>query len=223
MSAQPPLRWCALKVRIDCPECGSALFVDGPYKHVLCPACGSKTAVADLWPHVVELALDRGAGGKHFKSSSFVWAGNNVPHVLYAANKGHPPLCSHCDEVLDEAEHVADGTLGNFFCPACGTPHPTWPAPGYLAQKKLRGGARVKQVFMAPAEDAQGRAIDDTPATVNPVLFGCLNCGANLRVTGETRRVLTCEYCQADSFLPAEVWNRLHPVRKRRAFWLRIG
>jgi predicted RNA-binding Zn-ribbon protein involved in translation (DUF1610 family) len=217
-----PLRWCALKVRIDCPECGSALFVDGPYKNVLCSACGARTSVTNLWPTLLENCLERGAGGQHFRASSFVWAGNNVPHILYAANKGHPPLCERCDRVLDEAEHIADGTDGNFFCPACGSPHATWPAPGYLSQKKLSGGVRATQVFMAPPEAAQGQP-SPASADARPVIFGCPNCGANLRITGDSPRVLTCAHCDADAYLPPEVWNRLHPVRKRRAFWLRLG
>lgn len=219
---QRSVRWCALKVRVNCPECGSALFVDGPYKKVLCPACDSRTAVTALWPILLERAIDNGAGGRHFRSSSFIWAGNDVPHILYAANKGHPPLCGRCDEVLDEAEHVAGGTDADFFCPACGAAHPTWPAPGYLSQKKLPGGVRAQQVFMAPSEEAQGRP--PAPARdAKPVNFGCPNCGANLAITGDSLRVLTCEFCEADSYLPPAIWNRLHPVRKRRAFWIRLG
>ncbi len=215
--------WLALKVRVNCPECGSALFIDGPYKKVLCDACGSRTSVSNLWPTLMENALDRGSGGRHFRAMSFVWAGNQVPHILYGANKGHPPLCSHCDEVLDEVENVADGTNGNFFCPACGAAHPTWSAPGYLSSKKLPGGKRAKQVFMAPTEDSQGNAAPAAGEPPKPILFGCLNCGANLRIAIETPRILTCEFCEADSFLPPAVWNRLHPIRKRRAFWIRLG
>lgn len=215
-------RWCALKVRVDCPECGSALFVDGPYKKALCTACGTRTAVTNLWPTLLDRTMERGSGGPHFRQLTFVWAGNLIPQIWYGANKGSPPICSTCDQVIEGAEQIADGTEGTLFCPGCGTEHATWPAPGYLSQKRLPGGKRAKQVFLAPPEEQQGTP-SPTPADVKPILFGCLNCGANLRITGDTPRVLTCEFCQTDCFLPPEIWNRLHPVRKRRAFWIRLG
>ena len=216
------VRWCALKVRVDCPECGSALFIDGPYKRVHCSACGASTSVSNLWPTLVERCVERGAGGRHFRATSFVWAGNHVPHILYASNKGHPPLCTQCDEVLHEAEQVADGTEGDFACTACGTLHPTWPAPPYLSQSTLPGGVHVRQVFMAPPEDDASES-PPAPEGAKPIRFGCPNCGASLKIDTDTPRVLTCEYCEADSYLPPEVWNRFHPVRKRRAFWMRLG
>lgn len=213
-------RWVALKVRVDCPECGSALFVDGPYKKALCTACGSRSSVTSLWSNLVDNAVDRGSGGTHFRSLSFVFAGNPIPHVLYAVNKGHPPLCTFCDAVLEQAEEVPTGSTGNVSCPSCAGANPTWPAPGFIASKKLRGGLRAEQVFVAPVEDAQH--VEHVP-DAKPVIFGCLNCGANLKITAESKRVVTCDYCDTDSFLPASVWHRLHPVRKRRAFWLRLG
>jgi DNA-directed RNA polymerase subunit RPC12/RpoP len=215
--------WCALKVRVDCPECGSALFIDGPYKNVVCTACRSRTSVTNLWPRLLENAIERGGTGQHFRALSLVWAGNQVPHILYGANKGHPPICSECGHVITAADEIADGTDGQFFCPGCGLGHPTWAAPGYLAQTKLPGGKRAKQIFMAPAESAEPPPAAPGAPEVRPVLFGCLNCGANLRITVDTPRVLTCEYCDTDCFLPPAVWHRLHPVRKRRAFWIRLG
>lgn len=135
--------------------------------------------------------------------------------IYVGLNKDHPPLCSSCDEVLGEVEtEVPDGTDGTFHCPACGASLPTWPAPGYLAQ------AKVAQVFLAPPEDSQSTA-EPAAASLKPILFECPNCGAKLTITGDSRRVSTCEYCDADMFLPAALWNQLHPVRRRRAFWLR--
>jgi predicted RNA-binding Zn-ribbon protein involved in translation (DUF1610 family) len=207
-------RWCALKVRVDCPECGTPILVDGPYKRATCEGCRSGAPIANLWKTLVERALERGARGRGFRAMSFVYAGNVIPHVLYAVNRDQVPLCSRCDEPIAAADSIATGTDGEFFCPACGAAHPTWPAPGFLKQ------AKVEQVFLAPPEDAQA-ASPEPLGDVRPIMFSCVNCGAGLRVVTETPRVLSCAYCEVDNFLPAEVWNRLHRVRKRRAFWLR--
>jgi predicted RNA-binding Zn-ribbon protein involved in translation (DUF1610 family) len=209
-------RWCALKVRVDCPECGTPILIDGPYRRALCEGCRAHVSVANLWRGLVERALEDGSGGRHFRGKSFIWAGNVVPQIIYAANRDHPPLCSACDEPIPAADDVPDGTDGQFYCPACGAAHPTWPAPGYLTS------ARVTQVFMAPPEDEQGRAIAAAaPSDARPIMFSCVNCGGALKISADSPRVVPCEYCEVDNHLPAELWNRLHPVRRRRAFWLR--
>lgn len=207
-------RWCAVKVRIDCPECGSPVLVDGPYKKALCQACGSRIAVANIWRWIVERAFDDGATGNHFNTSTLMQAGRGVGNIYVGLNHGHPPICPQCDDVLDQVDTtVPDGTDGMFQCPGCGTSHPTWPAPGYLKQVK------IVQVFLAPPEEQQGNLDSETGG--KPVIFGCPNCGANLKIGSETRRISTCEYCEVDMYLPADLWNRLHPIRRRRAFWMR--
>ncbi len=214
-------RWCALKVRVDCPECGSAVLADGPYKKVLCTACGNRVQLTNAWKHLVTNALSVGARGRGFKLGSVegVDGTEGLGTIFVAMNRGQPPICSACDEVLDEVdEGVADGTSGEFHCPACGSAHPTWPAPGHLKK------ARVQQVFMAPPESAQQAAkAKAAQANAKPIMFACPNCGANLKITGDTKRICTCAFCDVDSYLPAELWNQLHPVRRRRAFWLRCS
>jgi hypothetical protein len=209
-------RWCALKVRIDCPECGTPILVDGPYKRARCEGCHSGAPMANLWSRLVARALEDGARGRGFRTSSFIFAGNAVPQIFYAANRDQVPLCSACDEPVPAADSVATGTDGLFHCTSCGVAHPTWPAPGYLKS------AKVEQVFMAPPEGQDVRQ-GPSSADVRPIAFSCVNCGAPSRISSETPRVLSCDYCEVDNYLPADIWNRLHPVRKRRAFWMRCA
>jgi predicted RNA-binding Zn-ribbon protein involved in translation (DUF1610 family) len=210
-------KWCAIKLRIDCPECGSSVRVDGPWPEVSCEACGAQIPLAKKWPNIVEHALHHGKGGRDFRLVAAIETGPDGLGMRYMAlNKGTPPICTECGELLDEVEDgVADGTEGHFHCPACGTALPTWPAPKYLRQV----GAR--QVFLAPPN---GEAPSPTEATEppKPVVLHCPNCGAALQITAQTKRICTCQYCDVDTYLPATLWNQLHPVRKRRAFWLRF-
>jgi hypothetical protein len=210
-------RWCGLKVRVDCPECGSAVLVDGPYKKVPCAACGAKVVLTKSWQWIVERAQEE-RGGESFRSLVLMQAGRDAIGNIYVAfNKDQPPVCPSCDEVLDEVDGdsgVPNGTDGTFHCPSCGSAHPTWPVPGHLKK------AGVLQVFLAPREAPQaGGAMPE--GSTKPIVFACPNCGANLEIGADSNRVRTCAYCDVDSYLPADLWNRLHPVRRRRAFWLR--
>ena len=209
-------RWCALKVRIDCPECGSAILADGPYKKLVCTACDNRVQLTGAWKHLVSNAL--GVRGKGFKlgSISGVDGTEGLGPIYVSMSQGQPPICSSCDEVLDEVDEIADGTTGEFHCPSCAAAHPTWPAPGFL--KKLR----VLQVFMAPPESAQ-YAAKPSQSEAKPIMFECPNCSAALKITEANKRISSCAYCDVDSYLPAELWHRLHPVKRRRAFWLRCS
>ncbi|MEM9691803.1 MAG: hypothetical protein AAGA56_04620 [Myxococcota bacterium] len=206
-------KWCALKVRLDCPECGSTVFVDGPYKKVVCHACGSDVRLTTIWKSLVRNALDDGGRGKMELAVQV----SEVGPIYLARQRDQPPPCSYCGaEMSVSEEDVATGTNGEVVCPSCGGSHPTWPAPGFLKK------AGVQQVFLAPPPQARRKPEADTPPPA-PVCFGCLNCGANLKIGVDDKRIVTCAYCQSDNYLPHEVWNRLHPVRRRRAFWLRCG
>ena len=66
--------------------------------------------------------------------------------------------------------------------------------------------------------EAPGGDPSRTPSA-NPLAFGCLNCGARLRIDG-TQRVVACEFCKESSFLPDALWLRMHPSLKRQWFVL---
>lgn len=209
-------RWCALKIRLDCPECGSVVLGDGPYKKLPCAACGASVTLTSAWKRLVASALSDGGRGGSFRLGTVtdIEGAEGLGSIYLAMSTGHPPVCSECQEVLDEVDtDVDDGRAGNFHCHACGAAHPTWPAPGHLAK------AGVLQVFMAPPMGARQPAA--ASAEVKPVLFSCSNCGGKLEITEESRRITTCSYCDVDLYLPPEIWHRMHPVRRRRAFWLR--
>jgi len=210
-------RWCSIKLRLDCQECGSSIRVDGPHAEVTCEACGGRLELTDKWQNVVEHALHHGKGGRDYRRVAAIDSGVDGLGMRYMAlNKGLPPVCSECDKAMGgAADAVTDGTEGSFQCNKCGAPHPTWPAPKFLKQ------AGVRQVFMAPPEEHGAEEAAARPAP-KPVTFQCPTCGAPLAIDGDTKRICTCEFCQSDTFLPASLWNQLHPVRMRRAFWLRL-
>ncbi len=158
----------------------------------------------------MERASEKAPGGTKFEQKIIINTGWATPTVSYAMNKNHPPICN-CGEVLDEVSQIASGTDGAFHCPACGLKHETFPAPRFV-----RGSA--VQVFLAVRENQQATV---SVPDAKPVLFACPNCGANLHIDSEAKRIVTCQYCECDVFLPADLWHRLHPVRRRRAFWIR--
>lgn len=206
-------RWIALKARADCPECGQPVMINGPWANMRCPSCQSKSPIGYWWPKVVENALEKGAKGRNFATKFAADTGKPVTALHYAVNRDQPPICSSCDAVLEGVDAIAAGTDGSFHCAACGAAHETFPAP-----KNLHPGA--EQIFLGTRSSEQ--LAEAAQKDAKPVLFDCTNCGGNLKITSATTRILTCGYCEADLFLPQALWSALHPVKKRRAFWVRM-
>jgi hypothetical protein len=203
-------KWIALKARVDCPECGQPVFLEGPWADMRCPSCHATSPVGEIWDYLVSFAAEEAPRGKRFKLGSVRNLNWPVPTVDYAVKVNQPPVCE-CGNVLDAVSQIQSGTDSTFHCPQCGAVHETFPAP-----KHVHG---VAQVFLARREDQQGTT--ETAPDAKPVIFSCPQCSASLKIHSEHRRIVTCEFCDSDVFLPAELWHRLHPVRRRRAFWFR--
>ena len=58
---------------------------------------------------------------------------------------------------------------------------------------------------------------------LRPVMMSCLHCGGALEITSETSRIVACQYCDTDHYLPDELWRRLHPLKKRTPWYLFCG
>ncbi len=207
MPAMPT--WYAVKMRLPCPECGESSFVDGPWSSVRCPHCGATTDIEFLWQKVLDRA--RREGQAEFQNATYLDTSRPVAANQYSFASGLAPTCT-CSAAMD-VDAIPDGADGLFACGACGAQHDTFSAPPHLQS------LQVRQVFLAVREDQQ-LVTPDAP-DARPIMFSCTSCGAALRITTETARIVRCEYCDVDLFLPAALWNQLHPVRRRRAFWLR--
>lgn len=211
--------WAALKIRIDCPECGGAVMVDSPLPSVTCGECHATIPLKDkegtsLWPWVFHNAFRSKGRQGNFVNENLLDTSAAVPFVYLASHRGSMPQCPACDAWMD-LDGVPDGTDGTVPCPSCGAEHPTWPAR-YADED---GDVTEVQVFLAPPQGSEPGPDEREPPT--PVVFACANCGANLKIGAESKRILTCEYCSTDQYLPNDLWNHLHPVRQRRAFMVR--
>ncbi len=212
-------KWAALKVRIDCPECGGAVMIDAPLPSVSCTECHASIPLVgseaeSLWPWIVANALRSAGSAEAFVNDSLLNTGAVVPFVYLASHRGAPPRC-RCGASMAHLESVPYGSDGQVACLECNAPCRTW-ANCYA---DADGDETRFQVFMTRShEDSTGAA---DPVVSKPVVFACPSCGSNLPIDTEATRIITCEYCDSDAFLPPQLWNHLHPVRRRSAFWIR--
>ena len=197
------------KVRTSCLECGSAVVFDGPTLLTKCRECQSPVEVdAQKWKAILALRanaaeIDGLTEGKTRNSTIIAGA-------TFSIGWGpQRPICS-CGALLDLSK-AAPGVDTDIQC-ACGASTPTFPPPAWLlavepSALQLFGAARA---FHSPGGIGVEPAVER-----RPVSFACPDCGANLKITTDSPRVLACNFCKADLFLPDPLWRALHPVKKR--------
>lgn len=68
---------------------------------------------------------------------------------------------------------------------------------------------KAPQLFAAESEATEqlGSLASAVADGARAVLFSCAQCGAHLKVTADSTRILTCSYCDTDLFLPDALWR----------------
>ena len=123
--------------------------------------------------------------------------------------------CSRCHGQVTLPDEVWRTTLYTFE-----GDDPLPPPPWLQAQVKT-----VHQLYTVdPRSLGPGEAelITVDVEAPRPVVMACPQCGGSLNITTEHARVTSCQYCSAEVFLPDEVWQRLHPVRTVRWWYVRF-
>lgn len=204
------MHYFLFKIRTSCPECGDPLILDGPLRSIRCLACQSLVEIAPSnWQRIMEYRKDN----KVRKRVLPVVLGFASEFTFNMRMGPQAPRCAACDEALD-VSGVATGTDGEIAC-RCGQTMPTFAAPAWLREVE----PSAAQLFNAAREDVPHKGPVASDAS-RPVSFGCPDCGANLKITIESPRILGCQFCKADLFLPDPLWRALHPVRKRSAWYV---
>lgn len=192
-----------LEVTARCGACGGDSPVSGFQERAACARCAQPLAFAfERWRDILNAVVhpDRELGSREqvasLSDSARIVAGRE------------DPACSNCHAALpDEIAQLAG--RGHAMCPACGLKIAVRVPPPELAPA-LAGAELVigEGATVAPAAPGSG-----------PITLHCANCRAPLPVDG-TSRAVTCAYCSVDTFLPDDVWLRLHPAMGTARFYL---
>jgi hypothetical protein len=201
-------RYCSIKLLDKCPHCGGGLPINGVLGAVLCNNCQEQTELgARYWERV----LEHPDNDYHERQGSFSL--NFETNVRWRAER---PACTACGAELP-VDDVAVGTVGSLTCAGCGHENTTYPVPQWLAG----GLPSAVQVYCGEREGAGHEAAVQAGAGARPVVLSCPQCDGALKVTSASDRLVPCQFCQADVFLPDELWKRLHPAKTSETWYIR--
>jgi len=199
------MNWTLIEMSIDCPECDAPVHVDGPYRTLLCSRCQSNIDFPEkVWADTLDDVPSEVPGMEPGTGSGSTIFG----HFNMRLTTGNlVPYCIECKRDFNMGEDYSKGS-GVITCPRCGSETPVFPAPQWF-RNAIKGnctlvvGAWPEGETHEPESDISG-----------PVAYSCPQCAGSLRINGEDRLV-ECEYCQTNIYLPDDLWLRLHPVKKK--------
>jgi pyruvate/2-oxoglutarate dehydrogenase complex dihydrolipoamide acyltransferase (E2) component len=193
------VRSVRLGILTSCSECGSDFPVNGLVASARCLRCGADKRLPPTFWRRYETELNIARRNLGAKSGS-TW--------------GVPPLCRACHALIPmnavvEAWNAAHrGEPAAVACAACDESYAARLPPPWARQVFPQLIFLLGEVVAHPT---------GTPA--RPVVLQCPACSASLQIGGE-KRIVRCRYCDADVYLPADLWLHLHPSARRTRWWM---
>lgn len=209
-------RFGMFTARMECPRCGHPVPLSGPTQTTSCPTCLNEVDVpAGVWLELLDSQFDT----LHERLRPGTTQAGTVEvrglRVRFEVAKNRP-VCEKCSAPF--SVDALKGRTQDFSCTHCGDRASTEPIPGWI--RKMVPTA-VQLYSIDPSEEKDGTL--DAPAKgAQPILLGCPSCGSSLTITGASERLLPCNYCHKEVYLPDEVWRRLHPVKTAQPFYVRF-
>ncbi len=220
-----------VRVTVDCPECASAIPVNGIADQVLCGACQAVVRLEGnlSWERILTYQSGEGCmehnilvNSSKKKAMQYFLAFGKKGGALYRKHRGilleidaEPPRCHACGEgiaVQRLADAVTEAGLGaKVFCGACGERFP-------LRMARGQDPHTIHPNVWAIAGETALKGDLSEPTSDETVLFSCMGCGAPLSIDGSSPRIMKCGFCPATNYLPDALWLRLHPAQRKRAF-----
>ena len=199
------VRYGFFEIRTTCGSCGQPVPVNGPFLEVTCTSCFNKVDIpAEIFAGFLNdfeeeydgLSEREGSGGT-------LMSGSGTYKYGYWKLE---PECSSCKKPLSLPD-----SGGAVSC-QCGVTYQMYKAPEWLSGK-------VPSVMRCISREAPVQESSAEPGTVmgsgsaKPIVMSCPQCSGALSISSENQRIMSCQYCDSEVFIPDPVWKRLHPVK----------
>ncbi len=205
-----------LEIKTECKHCGGSLIINAFIKELLCPSCQKINEFPyEFWKEsILESALNEYKELKEGEGqNSTVMTGEYTFNIMYGIQK---PRCGKCKTILDSNKFGEYASTGKTNCEKCANEISVRKLP-----ENLKGDFPKIDYLIGEDSDifSSGEGTMETPESLKPILFSCPSCAGNLKVDGSDR-VVTCNFCNSDIYLPDDLWFRLHPAKVVERWYL---
>ncbi len=208
-----------IELKTECKSCGNPLPINALVEKIQCPACQKETDFPiSFWrKSILDSAVSDYSKLKEGEGQTqTIMTGEYTFHVMYGVQK---PRCAKCKTALDETKYEEYSKSGSAECVKCGN---------IISVRRPEEDAQkvFPEVQYLIGEDSDmfdtGKTSMKTPDSIKPILFTCPSCAGNLKIDGASR-VVTCNFCNSEIYLPDNLWHRLHPVKVVDRWYMVIG
>lgn len=186
--------------------------LNGATESVLCSKCQSPMPTSpEFWKDVIgdELLEIASFDEKEGRTSTKMMAKYGTMQMTYG--RLHP-RCPKCKADFDDDALVRAASKGKIHCGQCGVATAVRAPPPWLA-------ALFPSVALLAAETVATTSAAAEAPSAQPVMIHCIQCGGKLAVDGK-ERLLRCQYCNGENYLPDAMWLRLHPAQTNEPWFL---
>jgi len=204
-----------IQAGIICPSCEASIPLNALVPSIKCPGCGDRLKLTlDNWKSVLEEAIKSSPSYEEGEGSNLSIFGEYKFGVLFGK------LTPRYDDTKDSIDmDILLGAIGQGV-----VFHPETKAPTNIRRIPEQYSEEFKGVLALVGEDTSllpgtkaGQPIEE--GTSGPVAFQCPSCAGNLTIDGKERTVV-CSFCDTQVYLPDDLWLVLHPVRKKKKWFL---
>jgi hypothetical protein len=204
-----------IKAGITCPSCETKIPLNALVPSIRCPGCGDDLKLTlDNWKSVLENAIKNAPSYSEGEGSSMTVMGSYNYKIVYGKLS---PRYDDTKESIDMDTLLGAIDQGVIL-------HPETKAPTSIRRIPQEYAEEFKGVIALVGEDTSllpgseaGQNI--TEGTSGPVAFQCPGCAGNLIIDGKERTVV-CSFCDTQVYLPDDLWFALHPVQKKKRWFL---
>ncbi len=194
------MRFFTFTLMVECKKCGQSIPVNGPLRKIICNHCLNEMKLEPRkWTEQIAWTAMR--NGNLLRLSSYNCTGVKTKHSL----------CPQCEnEIPFYKELLGKDTV--ISCPNCAEEVETFPAPDWLKEELNM----ILQVISTERESGipqKASVLQTDEQIIKPILFSCPGCGATLRILSDAARLVPCEHCKSEVYLPDAIWKRLHPAK----------
>jgi|GEM_PF-1450325 len=206
----------SIKAGITCPDCSRNIPLNALVPEIKCQACGSMQSLSiEVWKTVLDDAIMEAPGFEEGEGSSTTVLGT------YNYGLAYGKLWPRYDGTSESIEQSAIlENINNSFVlyPGTGEKTSVRPLPDEYGEVFQGVVALVGEDASLIPERGTGREVQ-TRNSRCPVAFHCPQCGGSLVVSGDNR-CEKCSYCGTIVYLPDDLWRTLHPVIKKKTWFL---
>ncbi len=174
---------------------------------ILCSSCNkTNTFSAETWEGLLDDAVKEAPKFKIGEGQpSTVFRGEYNYNLVYGRQE---PRCGKCKEGIDVSKIEEYSAQHSVTCAKCSN-NIFVRKPSQLVTKCFVG---VKYLVGEDDDQLSVNKSGNAPASSKPILFTCPSCAGNLKIDGSNRMV-DCQFCDSQIYLPDDLWFRLHPPK----------